>query len=112
MQRAEKEFLDFQKNMKTVFRHQSGRHLPDLDVTLGFKSWSPGAHFGPMLGPGAAQEIPKTNKDFLENPCALPPFALTPFENLWGEHPFQSMRFTRSLQALPSPERVPSGLNT
>ena len=55
MQRAEKEFLDFQK-MKTAFRHQSGRHWPDLDDTLGFKSWSPGAHFGPIPGPWGPQK--------------------------------------------------------
>ena len=36
---------------KTYFRHQSGRHWPDLDDTLGFESWSFGPHFGPIPGP-------------------------------------------------------------
>ena len=44
---------------KMYFRHQSGRHLPDLDDTLWFKSRSPGAHFGPTPGPWGAQKSPE-----------------------------------------------------
>ena len=39
------------KNLKTVFCHESGRQWPDLDDTPGFKSWPPGARFGPIPGP-------------------------------------------------------------
>ena len=38
------------------------------------------AQFGPRRGPNKSRKNPK---HFLEHPCALPPFALTPFENLW-----------------------------
>ena len=44
---------------KTHFRHQSGRHWPDSDDTLGFESWSPGAHFGPVPGPWGTQKSPE-----------------------------------------------------
>ena len=50
---------------KTDFCHQSGRHWPDLDDTLGFESWSPGPHFGPIPGPRGAQKRPEKSQKLL-----------------------------------------------
>ena len=52
---------------KTDFCHQSGRHWPDLDDTLGFESWSPGPHFGPIPGPRGAQKRPEKSQKLLGN---------------------------------------------
>ena len=60
---------------KTRCCHQSGRHWPDLDDTLGFESWSPGAHFGPVLGPWGAQTNPEKNPNTVwGTPCFCNPF--------------------------------------
>ena len=38
-------------SFKTHACHPSGRLWPELDDTMGFESWSLGAHFGPVPGP-------------------------------------------------------------
>ena len=56
----------------TLFGHESGRHWPDLDDTLGFESWSLGPHFGPILGPRGAQKHPeKKTNTILKDPFKI-----------------------------------------
>ena len=49
---------------KMYFCHQSGRHWPDSDDTLGFESRFPGARFGPVPGPWGARKSTEKNKKY------------------------------------------------
>ena len=61
MQRAEKEFIEIRFFLlnKNVFCHDSGRHWPNLDDTLGFENWSQGPHSGQISAPGGPKNNPK-----------------------------------------------------
>ena len=50
---------------KVYVCHQSGRHLPDSDDTLGFNSWSLGAHAGQVSAPGGPKIGPRNPNTIL-----------------------------------------------